>query len=213
MIGLAVREIESVCMLAPLHVVWYKRDLRLADHAPLTEAAARGPVLPLYIIEPSLLRAPDFDPCHWTFIRASLMELRARLAALGQPLVVRVGEAVEVLERLAQAAPVAALWAHEETGSLLTYRRDRAIIRWARERGLPFHEMPQTGVVRRLAQSGPVGRAVSRSHERAAGPATSPADAFTRCRPWLHPGTCGAGAGGGRARARSRGVSGLQMRC
>jgi deoxyribodipyrimidine photo-lyase len=144
------REIESARMLAPLHVVWYKRDLRVADHAPLAEAAARGPVLPLYIIEPSLLRAPDFDPCHWTFIRASLIELRARLAGLGQPLVVRVGEVVEVLERLAQAASLAALWAHEETGSLLTYRRDRAVIRWARGRGLPFHELPQTGVVRRL---------------------------------------------------------------
>jgi deoxyribodipyrimidine photo-lyase len=30
-----------------LHVVWFKRDLRAADHPPLVAAAARGRVLPL----------------------------------------------------------------------------------------------------------------------------------------------------------------------
>ncbi|RYG79465.1 hypothetical protein EON77_09085, partial [bacterium] len=32
-----------------VQVVWYKRDLRVTDHRPLVEAAARGTVLPLYI--------------------------------------------------------------------------------------------------------------------------------------------------------------------
>jgi deoxyribodipyrimidine photo-lyase len=42
-----------------LHVVWFKRDLRHLDHAPLAEAAAQGGVLPLYIVEPELWRQPD----------------------------------------------------------------------------------------------------------------------------------------------------------
>jgi deoxyribodipyrimidine photo-lyase len=134
----------------PVHIVWYKRDLRLHDHAPLAAAARAGAVLPLYIVEPSVMHAPDFDPCQWTFIRACLGELRAGLAALGQPLVVRVGEAVPVLEHLRQTLPIAGLWAHEETGGALTYARDRAVIRWARQAGIPFTELPQTGVVRRL---------------------------------------------------------------
>ncbi|HBP78091.1 MAG TPA: hypothetical protein DD685_04185, partial [Halomonas sp.] len=33
---------------APLQVVWFKRDLRIHDHAPLANAAAAGPVLPLF---------------------------------------------------------------------------------------------------------------------------------------------------------------------
>ena len=35
-------------------VVWFKRDLRLHDHAALTQAASHGPMLCLYVIEPSL---------------------------------------------------------------------------------------------------------------------------------------------------------------
>jgi deoxyribodipyrimidine photo-lyase len=134
----------------PAHIVWFKRDLRVHDHHPLVEAAQRGPVLPLYIVEPSVLRAPDFDSAHWTFIKASLEALSANLAALGQPLVVRVGEAVPVLDSLKRQHPIAGLWAHEETGNWLTYQRDIAVRRWARQNGVPFTEIPQNGVVRGL---------------------------------------------------------------
>ena len=40
-------------------VVWFKRDLRVHDHAALHQAAARGPVLCLYVLEPSLWAEPD----------------------------------------------------------------------------------------------------------------------------------------------------------
>jgi deoxyribodipyrimidine photo-lyase len=133
-----------------MHVVWFKRDLRVHDHAPLAQAAQHGPVLPLYIAEPSVLCAPDFDTAHWQFIHECLAELREALAALGAPLVVRVGEAVEVLAALHTQHPFAALWAHEETGNALTYARDRAVRRWARTARIPVHELPQTGAVRGL---------------------------------------------------------------
>lgn len=140
----------SAVLGTPVHIVWFKRDLRVADHAPLTEAAARGPVLPLYIVEPDVIRADDFDPRHWRFIRDSLIELRDRLGKLGQPLVVRIGDAVTVLESLAAEFQVSAIWAHEETGAETTYARDRRVLAWARGRGIPFHEFPSNGVVRRL---------------------------------------------------------------
>ena len=38
-------------------------------------------MLPLYVMEPSLLCSRDFDPCHRTFIRSSLAELRVNLAS------------------------------------------------------------------------------------------------------------------------------------
>ncbi len=31
-------------------VVWFKRDLRVADHAPLALAAEAGPVVPLFLL-------------------------------------------------------------------------------------------------------------------------------------------------------------------
>lgn len=133
-----------------MEVVWFKRDLRVIDHAPLFEASRRGPVLPLYIVEPSLLSAEDYDPCHWTFASACLKDLRAALAALGQPLVVRVGEVLPVLQRIHAEHGIARVWSHEETGNALTYQRDREVGRWTRAAGIEWNETPNGGVVRRL---------------------------------------------------------------
>lgn len=133
-----------------VQVVWLKRDLRVHDSPVLQAATPYGSVLPLYIVEPSLVHAPDFDPAHWAFLQHSLAALRTELAALGQPLVVRVGEVIDVLEALAQELPLGALWSHEETGTWQTYQRDLAVAQWAHARSLPWHELPQTGVVRRL---------------------------------------------------------------
>lgn len=129
-----------------MHVVWFKRDLRIRDHAPLAEAALRGPVLPLFIYEPELWQGPDYDARHWAFARQCLEDLDGSLRRLGAPLVVRTGDAVEVLRSL----PATAIHAHEETGNGWTYARDRRVRRWARESGIPLLEFPNNGVVRRL---------------------------------------------------------------
>lgn len=137
--------------MPPLQIVWFKRDLRTFDHAPLYEAASAGVVLPLYIVEPKLWQQPDAAPRQWRFVRESLLELDQRLETLGGRLVIKVGEAVEVLEQLRQLLPIAGLWSHEETGNGWTYARDRAVATWAREHGLPWREFRQDGVIRHLA--------------------------------------------------------------
>ena len=134
----------------PAHLVWFKRDLRIHDHAPLWEAAQRGPVLPLYIIEPTIIHAADYDPSHYTFIQRSLTELREALAALGQPLIVRIGEAVPTLRALSRQLTIVHIWAHEETGNNLTYQRDIAVRAWATSAEIPLTELPPAGTVRRL---------------------------------------------------------------
>ena len=132
-------------------LVWYKRDLRIHDHAPLTLAAKTGPCLCSYIYEPELIEAEDFDAAHLEFINESLAELRECLERLGGVLLLRIGEAVDVLERLCREFSVAKVWAHEETFNNVSYQRDRRVRAWAKERNLPLEEIPQTGVVRRLA--------------------------------------------------------------
>ncbi len=87
---------------------------------------------------------------HWDFIRECLIPLRKDLAALGQPLIVRVGEAVAVLEHLRCTHGMTSLHSHEETGTAWTFARDLAVQRWARQHGIPLREVPSNGVVRRL---------------------------------------------------------------
>ncbi len=131
-------------------VVWFKRDLRLYDHAPLAEAARLGPVLCLYVIEPGLWAQPDMAAQHYRFALEGLSDLDAELQRMGGRLLVKVGEVVDVLAQLHRAAPFEALHAHEETGNGWTYARDLAVGRWCREQGLAWREWPQFGVVRRL---------------------------------------------------------------
>ena len=134
-----------------LQVVLYKRDLRVRDHGPLREAASVGPVLPLAVVEPALWAQPDASARQWAFFAESLLELRQELSRLGASLVVRVGEMVPVLSALQDQVAIGCLWSHEETGNGWTYARDRALATWCRERGIPWRQLPQNGVVRRLA--------------------------------------------------------------
>ena len=132
-------------------VVWFKRDLRAADHRALAEAARQGPVLCLYVVEPSLWAQPDAAAQHHAFITESLRDLAHDLRSLGAHLHVVTGEVVPVLQRLHALAPFARLLAHEETGNDLTFQRDRAVAQWCRANGVIWREWQQFGVVRRLA--------------------------------------------------------------
>lgn len=155
-----------------MHVVWFKRDLRLADHAPLIEARSDGaPVLPLYVVEPSLWRGKDASGRHYGFVVDCLTELDRDLAARGSRLVIRVGEVIDVLAELHERLRFTALWSHEETGNALTYARDRAVARFCRARGVRWEQRPQTGVIRGLQDRD----GWARTWERRMAPAPRPA--------------------------------------
>lgn len=135
----------------PHALVWFKRDLRTVDHAPLLAAAASGrPVLPVYVIEPALWRQDDASARQWAVFRESLQELRDELAALGAPLQLLHGDAVEAFAALHRAFGLVEVHAHEETGNAWTFARDRRVGAWLREAGIPFIEHPNGSTVRRL---------------------------------------------------------------
>lgn len=131
-------------------LVWFKRDLRIHDHEPLVRAAQQGPVIALYVCEPTVVwNSPDHDPRHWGFVQECLEDLDASLQTRGISLTIRVGNAVEVLEQLRVQHNVSHVWAHEETGNLATFARDKEVIKWALTHRVSFIEIPQTGVVRK----------------------------------------------------------------
>lgn len=130
--------------------MWFKRDLRTADHAPLAAAAACDAALGLYVVEPEWLAAPEFDPQHLAFARACVEPLKAELASWGLPLVVQAQPMLAALSELHQATGFTHLFSHEETGSGWTYERDKAVARWCRAHGVIWQQWPQNGVVRAL---------------------------------------------------------------
>jgi deoxyribodipyrimidine photo-lyase len=132
------------------NIVWFKRDLRLHDHAAIYHAARNGPVLCIYVVEPSLWAQADSANQHYQFLLESLRELNAELNRLGGILHVITGEVPAVLARLFALAPFAQLYSHQETGNAISFERDKAVAHWCRVRGIAWREFAQFGVVRRL---------------------------------------------------------------
>lgn len=131
-------------------LIWFKRDLRIADNPALSLGAGVGAVLPVYVVEPDYWAQDDTSARQWEATAEALADLRHDLGLLGGVLVVRTGEAVDVLDRLCRQHRVTRIVSHEETGNLWTYARDKRVAAWARAAGIAWDEVPQTGVVRRL---------------------------------------------------------------
>ena len=133
-----------------VQLVWFKRDLRISDHVPMASAAQAGPVVCLYVYEPEIIEAEDFDAAHLNFINQSLVELRKNLRQRGGELLLRTGRVPEVLDGLHRKFNFSKIWAHEETFNFISYQRDRRVRAWAKLKSVTFKEIPQYGVVRRL---------------------------------------------------------------
>ncbi|MCR9071704.1 MAG: DNA photolyase family protein [Alphaproteobacteria bacterium] len=104
-------------------LVWFRRDLRLFDNPALAAAADRGaPVLALYILDDA--DAGDWKPggaSRW-WLHGSLKALGEALSKIGTPLILRRGEAAEVVDAMI-----------EESGADAVYW-NRRYEPWARER-------------------------------------------------------------------------------
>jgi len=104
-------------------ILWFRRDLRLNDHPALLAAVARAThVLPVFVLDPRLL---DTD-------KPRSQRLLASLAALSKDmrgaLVVRTGDPVDVIPRLAKEVDAAQVHVSRET-TPFGRRRDEAVER------------------------------------------------------------------------------------
>ena len=133
-----------------VQLVWFKKDLRISDHAPLARAGQQGAVLCVYVYEPNIVQHPEFDSSHLVFINQALAELDANLRQRGSYLMYRIGNITEVFDQIAHEYDISALWSHQESGHAVSFARDKHVARWAKARGIHWHEIPQQGVVRGL---------------------------------------------------------------
>jgi len=132
-------------------IVWFKRDLRFTDHAPLYEAQQQNlPVLLLYCFEPSVMSYDDSDVRHWRFVYQSLQDMQAKLKALNTQIYIFHQEVLTVLNQLTSCYTVRTIFSHEETGNRLTFDRDLAVAHFCQQHNLSWKEFQTNGVVRRL---------------------------------------------------------------
>ncbi len=135
---------------ATIHIVWFKRDLRVQDHIALYEATRHGDVLPIFAWDPSVWDSPDYSTQHLMFVQECLESLKNALQAIGLDLMQSSKGILHVLNQLKQNFNIAGLYSHEETGNQRTYELDKQVAHWCRQHAICWHEYPQNGVVRRL---------------------------------------------------------------
>ncbi|MDQ3641077.1 MAG: DNA photolyase family protein [Actinomycetota bacterium] len=92
-------------------VLWFRRDLRLADHLALRRAAAAGPVVPLFVVNPFALRLTG--PVRTAFL---LRCLRALDDSMGGRLVVKVGDPHDIVPIVAKEVEAAAVYVSTDFG-------------------------------------------------------------------------------------------------
>ena len=135
-----------------IELVWFKRDLRVSDHAPLYNASLTNfSVVPLYIVEPELWSLPFMSRRHWHFLNECLHDLRRECGRLGQPLVVRIGNSIDIFENLTKSFHINHIWVHQETSHSWSFDRDKKIKVWCRTKGIKLMEYPSNGIVRGLS--------------------------------------------------------------
>ncbi|SOE00945.1 cryptochrome/photolyase family protein [Blastococcus haudaquaticus] len=123
----------------PTSLLWFRRDLRLADHpallAAVDAAGSHGSVLPVFVVDPRLF-GPAGAPRR-QFLRDCLASLQESLD--GAPLVIRTGDPAEVVPALAAEVGADSVHVSADAGPY-GRRRDEAV-----DRALGEVELVRTG--------------------------------------------------------------------
>jgi deoxyribodipyrimidine photo-lyase len=119
-------------MAAAPVIVWFRRDLRLADNPALATAAETGaPVIPLFILDP----AEETGGAAKWWLEQSLDALAAALGRIGSALVLRRGDPAVVLDAaIAETGAQAVLW--NRLYGPYTVKRDTDIRKALKDKGL-----------------------------------------------------------------------------
>ena len=134
-----------------MRVVWFKHDLRVADHAPLAAAlAGEEDVLLLYVVEPERMEQPDESMLHLAWDLANARALLGQVKEMGGTMQIHIGRPAEILDQLHARFSITSLHSHEETGLQWSWDRDKRVMAWCEANAVAWREHPWNGVVRRL---------------------------------------------------------------
>jgi deoxyribodipyrimidine photo-lyase len=134
-----------------INIVWFKRDLRFTDHAPLYNAQQQTlPILLLYCFEPSVMAYDDSDVRHWRFVYESLQDMQSKLTNLQAQLYIFNNEVIDVFTTIANNYTIDTIFSHEEVGNKLTFDRDIVMQQFCADHNIVWKEYQLHGVVRKL---------------------------------------------------------------
>ena len=135
-------------------VVWFRRDLRLTDHAALSEASRRGAVLPVFVLDRDLLFHPETAVGRVAFMLASLQALDRELRRRGGRLLVICGEPAQELLKLVRRSGADGVIAHTDSERLVGRVRDARVSHTLASAGIPMRWVEPAGATGELMTNG-----------------------------------------------------------
>ena len=138
-----------------LHVVWFKRDPRIRDHEPLSNALkaaalAGDSVLLLHAFDPLDLDHPSTSNRHLQFRWQSWCSIEQEVEELAWPVKVSAiqKDILECCNWLSKNFNIKGIYSHEETGLRHTYNQDKSLNAWCVAHHVDWIETPQQAVKR-----------------------------------------------------------------
>jgi deoxyribodipyrimidine photo-lyase len=127
-----------------MHILWFRRDLRLCDNEIVTLSAAnQAEVLPCFIIDPWFYQQPDVGRARVRFLFESLENLDFNLRQRGSQLYLFEGNSVDILQSLTrellQQGIRPKLFFNRDVQVEYGIERDRTIIDFHRQLNLECH--------------------------------------------------------------------------
>ncbi|MFM8853176.1 MAG: deoxyribodipyrimidine photo-lyase, partial [Acidimicrobiaceae bacterium] len=116
-------------------VMWFRRDLRLEDNPALVAASKAGAVTPLFVLDPMFLQRSGAP--RLAFLFRSLRDLNR---ATGGALVVRVGDPVEIVSKVAKEVGVTEVFAARDFAPY-GQKRDVEVVRSLEKVGVKLNHV------------------------------------------------------------------------
>ena len=127
-----------------MHIIWFRRDLRISDNEILDLATQENKeVLPCFIIDPWFYTQPEISAIRVKFLFESLENLDRNLKSLGSRLYFFEGESVAIIQRLTQSliqlGKQPKLYFNRDVQVEYGINRDRSILEFYQQQGLEVH--------------------------------------------------------------------------
>lgn len=125
--------------------------MRLQDHESLLKAEQAGnSYIIIYLFEPSIIEYPDTNLRHLQFVYHSIKSLNKRLQNYNRCVDVFYGEAIDVFTFLSKNYNIQHLFSYQESGTKITWKRDKEIKQFCVESKIAWRESQRDGIVRGL---------------------------------------------------------------
>ncbi len=117
-------------------LVWFRRDLRVHDHAPLYRAARRGAVIPVFIFDSALLHHPETGSARVQFMLSCLRSLDQDLHQRGGRLILKSGDPAQVLPQLIRETQAEGIYAYLDCERIYGRVRDARLNQALNQEGM-----------------------------------------------------------------------------